>query len=622
MEKTKEFIKEYGFDLGKVILSGILIGLSFLIGISEWVKIVLCVAAALISGFELILEIPENLKERRFFDETALMLIAAAVAFFLGEWVEGAAVLTLFALGEFLEDAATDDSHKKIAGLSGLKSDTARLITGDTVSEVAPDSVEIGSIIEVRKGDRVAIDGILEDESGEFDFKAITGESKIYELKKGDKVYGGGINLGNAVKIKTTEKYVDSTVEKIIAMVENSAEKKARSQKFITKFAAVYTPCVILFALLVAILPPFIDGYDFPKWIMKALNFMVVACPCALVISVPLSYFIGIGSLSRLGILVKGAAHLETLSETENFAFDKTGTLTEGVFKVESHLLTGEESIEEVATAVYQLERTSAHPIAIAVMEYCEKYADKSVKLYSPREIAGKGVTGEINGATYAVGNAKLLNSVNADAIKSGDIYVAKNGKLVCTFSIKDGIKKDAAVAVAALKNYGAKNMYIISGDEESAVLSVAEKAGIENFYSSLLPEEKLKTAEEIMEKNGKLAYVGDGVNDAPVLSRADLGIAMGALGSQAAIDCADAVIMDDDVKKVAILYSHSKKVRRIVKENVIFSLAVKFSVMVLSVAVSVPLFLATIADVGVMLLCVANALRNYGVKKINGKTR
>ena len=621
MGKTKEFIKEYGFDSFKIIISGALIGLSFLAGLSAWVKIVLCAAAALIAGYEMLIEIPENVAKKRFFDETTLMIIASIVAFTLGEFVEGAAVLTLFSLGELLEDVATDDSHKKIAGLSELKSDRARLVIGGSVKEVEPDSVEIGSVIEVRKGDRVAIDGVLISDRGEFDFKAITGESKIYELKKGDKVYGGGINLGNAVRIETTEKYTDSTVERIIAMVENSAEKKAKSQKFITKFASIYTPCVILLAVIIAVFPPLIDGMNFYKWIMKALNFMVISCPCSLVISVPLSYFIGIGSLSHRGVLVKGAAHLETLSKTKNFAFDKTGTLTEGVFKVNSHELFGGENFEEVASAVYALESTSSHPIAAAVIKYCEKCADKSVKLLSPCEISGQGVTGIINGDTYAVGNEKLMLSAGVPAA-AGDVFVAKNGKLVCSFKVEDVVKQDAALAVLALKNAGAKNFYIISGDEKTAVESVAEKTGIDRAYYSLLPEEKLKTAEEIIEKNGALAYVGDGVNDAPVISRANVGIAMGALGSQAAIDCADAVIMDDDVKKVATLYSHSKKVKRIVRENVILSLAVKFSVMALSVVFSVPLFLATVADVGVMLLCVSNALRNYRVKKISSKNR
>ena len=612
MEEKETFFGEYGFEIIKISISTILIVLSFILPVGDVVKIVICASAAIISGLNVLSELPENLKERNFFDENTLMLIACAVAFTLGEYAEGAMIMALFSLGELLEDIATDNSHKKIAGLSEIKSDTARLVLDKTVVEVEPSAVPVGSIIEIRKGDRVPIDGELLSDVGELDLRAITGESKLYYVNGGGKIYGGAINEGGVIRIKTTEKYADSTAERIISLVENSSERKAKSQKFITEFARIYTPCVIFMALLISVIPPLFDGYEFSKWILKALNFMVISCPCALVISVPLGYFVGIGALAKRGILIKGGNYVETLSKAKTFAFDKTGTLTEGKFSVDGFYAEKGISENEIMTAAYALEKSSSHPIAKAVAEYSHNRADKSVLINNIEEFAGKGIKGDINGITYSVGNLKMIgnDAISADKKGNSAIYVSKEGKVIGYFTVVDAVKINAAETVRKLKSGGAENLYVISGDESGEVIKVAKETGIEKYYSSLLPENKLAVVEKLIEEHGALVYAGDGINDAPVLRLANVGIAMGGLGSEAAIESADMVIMDDDLSKIPTAYTHSKKIKRVVIENIVCSIAVKVAIMAASVVFAVPVYLAMAGDVGVMLLAVFNSLR------------
>ena len=618
MEAKESFFSEYGFEIIKIGLSAILILLSLILPVSDLVKIIICVTAAFVSGYNVLTELPEVIKEKRFFDENTLMIIACVVAFILGERTEGALIMVLFSFGELLEDVATDNSRKKIAGLAEIKSEVARLVVGRAVVEVSPEEVPVGSIIEVRRGDRVPIDGELVDDEGELDLKAITGESKLYSVIKGGKVYGGAINEGHPIRIKTTAKYSDSTAERIISLVENSGERKAKSQKFITEFAKIYTPCVIALAVIISVVPPLFDAYDFTKWILKALNFMVISCPCALVISVPLGYFVGIGSLARRGILVKGGNYVEALSKIKTFAFDKTGTLTEGKFKVCGLRIESGEKEKEITDVAYALEKSSSHPIAKAVVSYCEDIADKNVIVSGVKEHAGKGISGTIYGNVYSVGNGKMINGAIGKTEEDGStvLYVSKNGKVIGRFIIEDAVKENAAETINKLRKIGADKFYVISGDEKTEVEKIAKKTGIDNYGYSLLPEEKLEKVEEIIKSSGSVAYAGDGINDAPVIRRADVGIAMGGLGSEAAIKSADVVIMDDDVGKIATLYSHSKKIKRVVLQNIICSIAVKIAIMSLSVIFAVPVYIAMLGDVGVMLLAVLNSLRNYRVKE------
>ncbi|MDY6368091.1 MAG: heavy metal translocating P-type ATPase [Clostridia bacterium] len=620
MEERESFLKEYAFEVIKIAIASILIVLALALDLTLWVKISVCAAAAIIAGFNLILELPDAIREKEFFGENTLMLIASVVAFVIGEYVEGGIILILFSLGELLEDVATDNSHKKIAGLAEMRTDKARLVVGKAVVEVSPDEVQVGSVIEVRKGDRVPIDGELLSDFGEFDLKAITGESKFYSVERGEKVFGGGVNKGDVVRIKTTVKYADSTTERIIAMVESSEEKKAKSQKFITSFSKIYTPAIILLAILVAVIPPIFDGYNFTAWIMKALNFMVISCPCALVISVPLAYFVGIGSLAKRGVLVKGGSYLETLSKAKIFAFDKTGTLTEGKFFVADFKTQNETEKVEVLSAAYSLENASSHPVAKAIFEFCAKHGACGLEFESISEKSGVGVYGRINGDEYIIGGEKLLKIENIfiEGKKSSAIYLVKNKNIVAEFYVEDRVKEDAASTVSALKKCGATDFYVLSGDENSAVQIAAKSAGIDKAFGSLMPENKLEITEKLISENKGVVYTGDGINDAPTLKLADVGVAMGGLGSEAAIESADVVIMDDDVKKIAVAKKHAKKVRRIVLENIIGSLAVKIAIMIVSVITAVPVYIAMAGDVGVMLIAVVNSLRGYKVKEFD----
>lgn len=611
-DEKEGFLNEHGFDLIKIIVSSLLLLSTIVFKCGGTVKLVLCIIAYVFSAYEIFINCIKGIANKNFLDENTLMFIASVTAFCLGNYLEGVFIVVLYALGELLEDVATDNSRKKIAGLSELKSVTARVITKTGFADVSPASVEVGTLIEVRKGDRVPIDGILVGASAEFDMKAITGESKPYVIEDGQTIYSGAINTGNSVVIKTTKLYKDSTVEKIISMVEGANAQKAKSQKFITSFAKVYTPIVVLAALVVAFIPPLFDGMNFSFWIYKALSFLVVSCPCALVISVPLAFFTGIGNMAKNGVLVKGSNYIDALAGVKTTAFDKTGTLTKGEFGVESVKTFSDMSEEEVIAFAAALESKSTHPISKAI---CARNGEESVlKAENVKEISGKGIAGTVKGRKILVGNAKLMAD---NGIEIGNenyygtvIYVAADGKFAGKIFICDTVKKEARETIELLKNAGVNETVMFSGDNATVCEKVGNQIKIDRIYSELLPEQKAEKLKELKQKNnGKVLFAGDGINDAPSLALADVGVAMGALGSEIAVESADVVIMDDDIKKIPYAIKKSKTIRRKVIENIAGSLVIKAIIMLLTLTTGVPVWMAMFGDVGIMLLAVLNSL-------------
>ena len=606
----KEENGERVFTVIKLVLSGILLILSLIINVQPLVKMIVLIAAAIISGYEIVYKSFRNLLHKEFFDENTLMLIAVITAFIIGESVEGVLVVLLYSLGEFLEDLATDRSKEKIAGLSELKSVTANLMVDGKVKEVEPSVIKIGSLILVRKGDRVPIDGVIVSGVSEFDLKALTGESKLFSKGEGDKIYSGSINLGDAVVVKTEKLYKDSTVEKIIEMVENSSERKAKSQKFITSFAKVYTPCVVLLAVLIAVIPPFFDGNDFVKWIYKALSFLIISCPCALVISVPLCFFMGIGALAKRGILVKGGNYIDALSKVKVAVFDKTGTLTTGNFSVGKIVLHNGYSEQDVLKIAASIEQGSSHPVATALKTAVN---GELSHVDAIKEISGCGVSGQIDGIKYCVGNIKVLDGKTENIelnTENNVVFVVANGDLIGEIELKDDIKKESERLIKDLHKLGVSKTVILSGDKKEMTQKTANFIGADYFYAELLPSEKTEKIADIANKNdGKLLFCGDGINDAPSVAAADVGVAMGALGSEATVDSADVVIADDNLLKIPYAIKKSKIIRRKVIANIAVSIAVKIAIMALSVFTSLPIFVAMLGDVGVMLLAVLNSL-------------
>ena len=606
----KEENGERVFTVIKLVLSGILLILSLIINVQPLVKMIVLIAAAIISGYEIVYKSFRNLLHKEFFDENTLMLIAVITAFIIGESVEGVLVVLLYSLGEFLEDLATDRSKEKIAGLSELKSVTANLMVDGKVKEVEPSVIKIGSLILVRKGDRVPIDGVIVSGVSEFDLKALTGEGKLFSKGEGDKIYSGSINLGDAVVVKTEKLYKDSTVEKIIEMVENSSERKAKSQKFITSFAKVYTPCVVLLAVLIAVIPPFFDGNDFVKWIYKALSFLIIACPCALVISVPLCFFMGIGALAKRGILVKGGNYIDALSKVKVAVFDKTGTLTTGNFSVGKIVLHNGYSEQDVLKIAASIEQGSSHPVATALKTSVNGELSHVDDI---KEISGCGVSGQIDGIKYCVGNIKVLDGKTENIklnTENNVVFVVANGDLIGEIELKDDIKKESERLIKDLHKLGVAKMVILSGDKKEMTQKTANFVGADYFYAELLPSEKTEKIADIANKNdGKLLFCGDGINDAPSVAAADVGVAMGALGSEATVDSADVVIADDNLLKIPYAIKKSKIIRRKVIANIAVSIAVKIAIMALSVFTPLPIFVAMLGDVGVMLLAVLNSL-------------
>ncbi len=592
-----------------------------IVPVPGYVEFILYLIPYFVIGHDILRKSIKNISHGQVFDENFLMAVATIGAMCLGEYLEGSAVMVFYQIGELFQSIAVGKSRKNIAALMDIRPDYANIMVDGEIEEVDPDDVEIGSEIIVNPGEKVPIDGIIVEGDTTLNTSALTGESVPRDAHCGDEIYSGSINMTARITIKTTKEFGESTVSKILDLVENSSMKKSKTENFITKFAKYYTPVVCYSALALAIIPPIVltimaQPAHVGAWIFRALTFLVISCPCALVISIPLSFFGGIGCASKNGILVKGSNYLETLSDVKYFVFDKTGTLTKGVFEVTDVVpAEGFDKNSLLEYAAYA-ESASTHPISVSLKKAYNQKIDNALVDHI-QEIAGHGVEADYNGHHILAGNAKLmkLKSIDYSAYtKAGTlVYVAVDDKYAGCIVISDIIKDHAKEAISGLKSLGAKETVMLTGDSASTADLVAKTISIDTVHSELLPADKVEEVEKLLAKKSskeKLAFVGDGINDAPVLSRADIGIAMGGLGSDAAIEAADVVLMDDDPLKISLAMKISTKTLRIVKQNIVFALAVKFICLVLGALGIANMWLAIFADVGVMILAVMNATR------------
>ncbi len=580
---------------------------------AEILRFCLFLLTFVLCGMKVIVSAVKGIFKGNVFNENTLMVVAAVGAFCIKEYPEAVFVVLFYRVGEMFEDYAVRKSRKSISEVMNICPDYANLLVDGKTAKVDPDDVEIGDMIVVGVGERVALDGIVVSGSSYLDTSALTGESVPREVREGDEILSGCINKNATLTVKVTKSFDDSTVSRILELVETASARKSSSEKFITKFAKYYTPVVLVCALVLAVVPPLvIEGATFGDFIYRALSFLVVSCPCALVISVPLAFFGGIGGAAKKGILVKGGNYLEVLSKAENMVFDKTGTLTKGVFKVQKINvvdISEDEFIELVAYA----ENMSSHPMAKSVRESFSGEIDIN-RISMSEEIAGLGVKAVVDGRTVLAGNGKLMESENIDYIKTEGtavIYVSVDKKFCGSIIIADEIKQDAQTGIAQLKKTGITKTVMLTGDVEAAAAKTAEMLGIDEFSAQLLPDEKVSGLEKIMNASkGKTIYVGDGINDAPVLARADAGIAMGALGSDAAVEAADVVIMTDEISKIGTAMKIAKKTMNIAKQNIAFSLIIKIGILILCSFNIVGMGVAVFGDVGVMVLAVLNSFR------------
>ena len=613
----------------RIIVAAVLMVVLSLLPIDGWLKFVLFMIPYLVIGHDILLKAWKGILNRQVFDENFLMAVATIGAILLGDYKEGVAVMLFYQIGELFQSYAVGKSRRNISELMDIRPDYANIEKEDgPLEQVDPDEVEIGSVIVVQPGEKVPIDGVIEEGRTSLNTSALTGESLPREAGVGDEVISGCINMSGVLKIRTTKEFGESTVSKILDMVENASSKKSRSENFISKFAKYYTPAVCYGALALAILPPLVRLLflgmtpEWGDWVMRALTFLVISCPCALVISIPLSFFAGIGGASNAGVLVKGSNYLETLSETKYVVFDKTGTMTQGVFEVSGvhHSSMDTEKLLEYAALA---ECHSSHPISKSLKKAYGKPLDPS-RVTDVEEISGNGVTAKVDGVRVAAGNSKLMEKLGVDCMECHSVgtvvHMAVNGKYAGHILISDQIKPHAKEAIAALKKCGVKKTIMLTGDRREAARQVAEELGIDEVHSELLPGDKVAQVEKLLDEKGekeKLAFVGDGINDAPVLSRADIGIAMGALGSDAAIEAADIVLMDDDPLKISKAIRISRKCLRIVYENIYFAIGVKVVCLILGALGIANMWAAIFADVGVMIIAVLNAIRALNVKKL-----
>ena len=588
---------------------------------NEWINISLYVISYIIVGFEIIRKALRNITRGKVFDENFLMTVATIGAFGIGEYPEAVAVMLFYQVGELFQSYAVDKSRKSISSLMDIRPDFANVEKEGKVEKVDPDDVEIGDIIIIKPGEKVPLDGVILEGKSSIDTKALTGESLPKDVTEGEEILSGCINLNGVLRVEVTKEYGQSTVSKILDLVENASSKKSKSENFITKFARYYTPIVVIIALFLALVPPLvIDGAIFSDWIYRALSFLVVSCPCALVISIPLSFFGGIGGASKMGILIKGSNYLEAISKAEIVVFDKTGTLTEGNFEVQKIMpvnITEEELLKIVAYA----ENYSNHPISLSVKNAYSRKINE-VDIQSTQELSGMGIVAKIWDRDIIVGNEKLMKEKEIEFLKTDDVgtvlYVAIDNKYVGYILISDKIKDDAKKAIEELKKNNVKETVMLTGDKKSVGEDVAQKLGLDKVYTELLPDGKVKKVEKLLKEkseNGKLVFVGDGINDAPVLALADIGVAMGGLGSDAAIEAADVVIMTDEPSKIVNTIKLSKKTMRIVKENIVFAIFVKVLILMLSAIGLSTMWEAVFADVGVSVIAIINALRVLRVK-------
>ncbi len=610
----------------RIIVSAVLVVALSLISVENpYVRLVLFLIPYFIIGYDILRKAVLGIINGQVFDENFLMAIATVGAIVLGEYLEGTAVMLFYQIGELFQSYAVGKSRGNIAALMDIRPDYANIEQDGQLEQVDPDDVEIGTVIVVQPGEKIPIDGVVVSGNSTLNTSALTGESLPREAQEGDAVISGCVNLSGVLRIETTREFGESTVSKILDLVENSSMKKSKSENFITRFAKYYTPIVCIGALALAVLPPLGNlllgnPANWSQWIIRALTTLVISCPCALVISIPLSFFGGIGGASAQGVLVKGSNYLEALSETRYVVCDKTGTLTKGVFEV-THIAPAEKMTEEalLELAAYA-ESYSNHPISRSLKEAYEKKAGKKIDTTSVsdvEEISGHGVSAVIDGRKVSVGNVKYMKLLNISYIKpqkiGTEVHVAVDGNYVGYLLISDIIKPSAKAAIAGLKAAGVKQVILLTGDTKTVAEAVAQELGVDVVKSELLPADKVAEVERILAKKGakeRLAFVGDGINDAPVLSRADIGIAMGALGSDAAIEAADIVLMDDDPIKIATAMNISRKTLRIVHQNIVFALAVKFACLGLGALGFVNMWWAIFADVGVMILAVLNATR------------
>ena len=605
----------------------LLIALSF-VPVDGWIQFALYMIPYLVIGYDILKKAVKGIMNRQVFDENFLMAVATIGAIALGDYKEGVAVMLFYQIGELFQSYAVGKSRRNISELMDIRPDYANVEQDGELVQVDPDEVEIGTVILVKPGEKIPIDGIVVEGASSLNTSALTGESLPREAKEGDEVISGCINMTGLLKIRTTKEFGESTVSKILELVENSSSRKSRSENFISRFARIYTPAVCYGAVALAFLPPIVRMVfmglpaDFGTWIYRALTFLVISCPCALVISIPLSFFAGIGGASKEGVLVKGSNYLETLSQTRYVVFDKTGTMTQGVFEVSGiypAALSREELVEYAACA----ESYSSHPISKSLQKAYGKEIDKN-RVADVKEISGKGVTAQVDGRLVAAGNGKLMEQLGVPYTVCNEVgtlvYVAVDGRFAGCILISDLLKPHAKEAIAALKNAGVTRTVMLTGDTKRVADAVAAELGIHEVCSELLPADKVSRVEELLaRKSGKekLAFVGDGINDAPVLSRADIGIAMGALGSDAAIEAADIVLMDDDPLKIAKAIRISRKCIRIVYENIYFAIGIKVICLILGALGIANMWAAIFADVGVMVIAVLNAIRALFVKRL-----
>ncbi len=614
----------------KNVLCRIIVSLILLVAVSildalvdlPWiVQLALYMVPYLVIGYDILKKAGKGILNRQVFDENFLMAVATVGAVCLGEYKEGAAVMLFYQIGELFQSVAVGKSRKNIAALMDIRPDYANMMVDGKLEKVDPDDVEIGAEIIINPGEKVPIDGVIVEGNTTLNTSALTGESVPRDAGCGDEIISGCINMSGMIKVKTTKEFGDSTVSKILDLVENSAMKKSRSENFITKFARYYTPAVCYSALALAILPPVVRllmGISpmWGEWIIRALTFLVISCPCALVISIPLSFFGGIGCASSNGILVKGSNYLEALSATKYIVFDKTGTLTKGVFEVSATYPENGFTREDLLRFAAYAESSSSHPISVSLKKAYGKELDLE-KISSIEEIAGYGVCAQVDGQKVFVGNMRLMQREQVQVLtehKEGTVcYVAIDGVYGGCIVISDVIKSNAKEAIRGLKASGIKKTIMLTGDAKETALRVANEIGMDEVHSELLPADKVAQVERLLDEKGEkenLAFVGDGINDAPVLSRADIGIAMGAMGSDAAIEAADVVLMDDDPNKIALAMKISVRTLRIVHQNIIFALAIKAVCLILGAVGIANMWVAIFADVGVMVLAVLNATR------------
>ena len=608
-------------DLVRILLALVLWIVVWLLPLDGYLKLIAFLVPYLVIGYDVLWSAVRNILHGQVFDENFLMAVASIGAFCVAQYPEAVAVLLFYQVGELCQGLAVGKSRKSIAALMDIRPDFARVLRDGKEETVDPQTVEVGETIIIKPGERVPLDAVITKGETAVDTSALTGESLPCDKHVGDNVISGSINLNGLIEAKVRTAYAESTVSRVLDLVENSAAKKARAEAFITRFAKYYTPCVVIAAVLLAVLPPLILKQSFSEWITRALTFLVVSCPCALVISVPLSFFGGIGGASKLGILIKGANDLEALSKVDTVVFDKTGTLTQGRFEVTA-VHAQEMSEAELLDIAALAESYSNHPIALSIIKAHGGHLDRS-RVSSIEESSGYGVTAVIDGKKVSVGNDKLMHRAGVQwkdcHLPGTTVHIAADGVYMGHIVISDTVKPDAKEAILALKNYGVRKTVMLTGDNKKNGEAVAAELGLDEAETQLLPDEKVAAVEELLQQKPDkrtLAFVGDGINDAPVLARADVGIAMGALGSDAAIEAADIVLMDDRLTGLSKAMRISRKTMRIVHQNIVFSLLVKLAVLVLGALGLANMWFAVFADVGVMILAILNAMRALHIQK------